>query len=153
TCTPKLINGTPVPTVSGHAPPLTGTCTVAAGAAVCVSTVCDTNDNKCGYANGDGPCTVANGPTECRAATCSASSAVCIPPGGCGADADCASTSWCNTQTFTCTPKLTNGTVIPTVGGHTPPLTGACTAGAGAAVCVSAVCDANDNLCGYANDD
>jgi hypothetical protein len=152
-CTPKLANGTVIPTVTGHTPPLAGACTAGAGAAVCIAGVCDTKDNDCGYANGDGPCTVATGGTVCRSATCSPNGGVCIPFGGCAVDADCAAGNWCNTQLFACTPKLANGTGIPTVTGHTPPLTGACTAGAGSAVCLSAVCDGNDNLCGYANGD
>jgi uncharacterized repeat protein (TIGR01451 family) len=153
TCTPKLANGTQIPTVPGHNPALGGTCTAAAGAAVCQSAVCDTNDNLCGYANGDGPCNTANGGTVCRSGMCSPNGGVCIPTGGCFVDADCTAGNWCNTSTFTCTPKLPNGQQIPTVSGHNPPLTGTCTAGAGAAVCLSAVCDTNDNLCGFANGD
>ena len=45
------------PTLAGHTPPLTGTCTAAVGTAVCTAAVCDTADNECGLANGDGPCT------------------------------------------------------------------------------------------------
>lgn len=154
TCTPKLPNGSPVPNDPPHAnPTLNGTCTTAAATLTCQSSVCDVKDNACGYANGDGPCTAANGGTVCRSGTCSANGGVCMPAGGCAVDADCPTTDWCNTQTFACTPKLPNGQPIPTVGGHAPPLTGACTTGAGAAVCVSSVCDLNDNLCGYANGD
>ena len=46
-----------------------GTCTPAAGALTCVSKVCDTKDNECGYANGDGPCT-ASEPSVAAVFTC-----------------------------------------------------------------------------------
>jgi hypothetical protein len=36
-CVPRLGNGAPVPDVPGHAPPLTGACTPAAGLSVCTS--------------------------------------------------------------------------------------------------------------------
>ena len=48
----------PVPTdLAPMAPtrPLNGICTASAGTLVCQSGVCDTKDNDCGYANGDGP--------------------------------------------------------------------------------------------------
>ena len=150
-CTPKLPNGTSIPTLSGHAPPLTGACNTAAGAAVCVSAVCDATDNACGYANGDGPCTTASAGTVCRSSACSVNGGVCIPAGGCAVDADCQSNQFCDTSVFACVPKLPNGTSIPTLGGHAPPLTGACNSAVGAAVCVAAVCDVTDNACGFTN--
>ena len=62
TCTPKLANGSRCRPIAAHTnPTLDGTCTPAAGALVCSSGVCDTKDNDCGYANGDGPCTGADG--------------------------------------------------------------------------------------------
>jgi len=39
---------------------------VVLNALVCQSGVCDTKDDKCGYANGDGPCLSSNGGTVCR---------------------------------------------------------------------------------------
>lgn len=154
TCTPPLANGTPVPTDPTHTgPTLNGTCTVAAGALVCASTVCDTNDNECGYANGDGPCTAADGPIDCRSGACS-TNLTCEPSGGCNVDADCATGKWCNETMHQCVPQLANGTAVPTDTAHTSPtLNGTCTAAAGALVCVSGVCDVKDNKCGYANGD
>ena len=153
-CTPQLANGSAIPTDAQHTSPvIAGVCDAMVGALVCQSGVCDVKDNACGYANGDGPCTTANADTVCRSHVCSAAGGVCIPPGGCAVDAECPATSWCNTQSFACTPRLPNGSTIPTVTGHAPPLTGVCTSGAGAAVCVSAVCDPTDNGCGFANGD
>ncbi|MFT3768517.1 MAG: hypothetical protein QM820_23980 [Minicystis sp.] len=152
-CAPKRPNGAPVPAVTGHTPALDGTCSTTAASITCQSGVCDASDDACGYKNGDGPCTAANAGTVCRSSTCSPNGAVCIPSGGCAVDADCASSQWCNTQTFTCTPKLPNGTSVPTVSGHTPVLDGKCTTGAGNAVCASGVCDTADDKCGYKNGD
>ncbi len=151
-CAPKLPNGQPLPTVSGHTPTLDGTCSTTEAPVVCLSAVCDT-DNACGYKNGDGPCTTATAGTVCRSSTCSPNGSVCIPSGGCAVDADCLGTEWCNTQSFTCAPKLVNGAPIPTVTGHTPGLTGICSSDVAKAVCFSAVCDTNDNDCGFANGD
>jgi MYXO-CTERM domain-containing protein len=152
TCTAKLSNGTAMPTDGAHVTPtLNGTCTAAAGALVCTSAVCDTADSKCGYADGDGPCTIANGAVVCRSGECSAGG-TCKPAGGCNVDADCAGGNWCMISTHTCTPKLSNGTAMPTDGAHvTPALNGTCTTAASALVCASAVCDTGDAKCGYAN--
>jgi uncharacterized repeat protein (TIGR01451 family) len=152
TCAAKLPNGTAVPTIAGHTPPLAGTCNAAVGSAVCQAGVCDTADNACGYKNGDGPCTAANGATVCRSGSCGATG-VCAAPSGCTIDADCAATQFCDTAAKSCTPKLANGTAVPTIAGHTPPLAGTCSAPVGSAVCLSAVCDTADNRCGYANGD
>ncbi len=154
TCTPKLANGTAIPSDAPHTnPTLNGTCTVTAGALVCTSSVCDTTDGKCGFANGDGPCTLANGPTVCRSGQCSAD-LHCVAAGGCDVDADCTGGNWCNETTHACTPKLTNGTALPTDAKHTSPtLDGTCNPTAGALVCQSGVCDSTDNRCGYANED
>jgi hypothetical protein len=155
-CTGKLANGVAVPTLTGHTPPLTGVCSAAVGTSVCLSGVCDTGDNECGYANGDGPCTAGtggNGGTVCRSGACSVSG-VCEPAGGCEVDADCTGGDWCDESTTTCTPQLANGQTIPTDPPHTnPTLNGMCTAGAGALVCTSGVCDAKNEECGYVNGD
>jgi hypothetical protein len=70
---------------------------------------------------------------------------------GCDADNQCLATQYCDTPSATCVSKLANGAPIPTVAGHSPPLTGACTAAAGTAVCTSGVCDTGDNECGFGN--
>jgi uncharacterized repeat protein (TIGR01451 family)/MYXO-CTERM domain-containing protein len=152
TCTPRLPNGTPVAMDPPHTnPTLNGTCSVTAGALVCVSGVCDVGDNKCGYANGSGPCNLMTGPTVCRSGICDSAAGICIPPGGCAIDSDCAADQWCDTPTFTCTPKVPNGQPVPTSPGHNPTLQGVCTGPAAVATCVSGVCDVSDNLCGFTN--
>jgi hypothetical protein len=153
-CTPTLANGTAMPTDVAHAnPTLNGTCTAAAGALVCTSAVCDTRDNDCGYANGDGPCTATNGVIDCRSGACS-TNGTCEPAGGCNVDADCTSGRWCNETSHTCTPKIGNGGALPTDAAHAnPTLDGTCTAAAGTLVCTSGVCDTRDNECGYVNGD
>ncbi len=109
TCAPKLPNGAPIPTVAGHAPPITGTCTSAVAAIVCASGVCDTADNKCGFASGDGTCTKTS---ECRSGDCitlGANSGKCEP---CATDATCSGAApACNTATNQCVScTSTNGT-------------------------------------------
>ncbi|HEX3853662.1 MAG TPA: hypothetical protein VHW01_22005 [Polyangiaceae bacterium] len=182
-CTAKLSNGTTVPIDAPHtAPTLNGTCTPAVGALVCSSGVCDTTDNKCGALNGDGPCTVAteakicrsgvcdpdnkcgyavddgpcnatNASTVCRSTLCSLNG-VCEPSGGCNVDADCTGGNWCDESSHTCSPKLSNGTAIPTDTPHAAPaLKGICSAAAALLVCQSGVCDGTDNKCGYALND
>jgi Cys-rich repeat protein len=100
TCTPKVANGIAVPTDPGHSnPTLDGTCTVAAGALACVSSVCDT-DNSCGFRNGDGPCTPGDGGTSavCRSGLCASpgdAGAVCV---ACVADGDCPTGQVCSTS-------------------------------------------------------
>jgi hypothetical protein len=103
-CTPKLPNGVAVPTDTAHMnPTLDGVCTAAAGTVVCKSGVCDTKDNKCGYANGDGPCTATDGTTDCRSTFCATTG----PNGGlcvaCTTSSECpAGTPVCSTTTNTC---------------------------------------------------
>ncbi len=101
TCVTKIANGSPIPTVTGHTPPLNGTCTAAAGTAVCTSAICDVIDNDCGLANGDGPCTAATGPTVCRSLACSVNGK-CEPSGGCNVDGDCSATQTCDVATHGC---------------------------------------------------
>jgi hypothetical protein len=69
----------------------------------------------------------------------------------CTSDAACPG-QFCNTGTGVCTDKLPSGTMIPTIANHSPTLNGKCATGVGAAVCVAAVCDTN-NECGLANGD
>ncbi|MFO0675712.1 MAG: hypothetical protein U0169_04215 [Polyangiaceae bacterium] len=137
TCAPKLANGTALP---NDAPLHTaGTCTTPVGLAICTSGVCDTSDNRCGYANGRGPCTTINAGTVCRSGACS-SNLTCMPAGGCNVDADCTGTQFCGSGN-TCQAKAATGVAIP--GG------GTC-AGGTSNRCLSGVCDA-DNVCGHAN--
>ncbi|HVU02668.1 MAG TPA: L-type lectin-domain containing protein [Polyangiaceae bacterium] len=116
TCTAKLPNGTAIPTVGNHAPALTGTCTAAVGAAVCATGVCDTTDDRCGIAVGDGTCTQT---TQCRSGQCVATgtnAGKCEP---CVADAQCSgATPACNVATNQCVQcTATNGSACT---GSTP---------------------------------
>ncbi len=73
---------------------------------------------------------------------------------GCTQDSQCPIGDWCNETANVCTPTLPNGSPIPSDLPHTnPSLNGTCTAGAGALVCTSGVCDPADNACGFANGD
>ena len=72
-CQGKLANGAAMPNDPTHAnPALTGSCTTAAAALVCVAGVCETSDNKCGLANGSA-CTSGTA-SACRAAVCGSDS-------------------------------------------------------------------------------
>ena len=116
----------------------------------CVSGVCDPADHLCGWAVDHGPCGAANAATVCRSGACSVDGA-CEPAGGCNVDADCAGGAWCDESTHACTPRLANGSPLPTDAPHAmPKLDGACTPGAALLVCQSGVCDAADNACGHA---
>jgi hypothetical protein len=56
---------------------------------VCQSGACDTGDNECGYANGDGPCDATNGAAVCRSGICATDGAnknLCV---ACEMDAQC----------------------------------------------------------------
>ena len=68
---------------------------MAAGALVCISGVCDTVNDECGYGTGQGPCTAANGGVVCQSGVCS-SNLLCMPAGGCNVDADCTGGDWCD---------------------------------------------------------
>jgi len=150
TCSVKLTNGSNIPNDPPHvSPPLTGACSAPAATLVCISSVCDGSDNKCGYAVNSGPCNAANATTVCRTGSCS-SNLLCQPAGGCNVDADCTGGNWCNESLHACTPKLANNTAIPIDAPHqNPALTGVCTVAASALVCQSAVCDLADDKCGY----
>jgi len=153
-CTPTLANNSALPSDAPHAnPTLDGKCTTAASTLVCQSAVCDGADDKCGYDVGHGPCTTANAGVVCRSGACGADG-TCRPAGGCNLDADCATGNWCQVSAHACKPALANGSPLPTDAGHTSPtLDGTCSAPAATLVCQSAVCDAADNQCGYANGD
>jgi hypothetical protein len=80
-------------------PTLDGTCTAAAGAVACVSGVCDTNDSRCGFANGDGPCTVGdggNGSAVCRSNVCTSSGANSGLCEACNTNRDCPTGEICS---------------------------------------------------------
>lgn len=144
-CTVDLANGTPIPMIAGHNPPLTGVCTTAAGSAVCASGVCDT-DNACGYANASGTCTIGDA-SACRSNACS-TNGTCVVAGGCNVDGDCTATpdQFCNTSSHACTAKAQNGVAIPanaTCTGATPTKAGTSNG------CVTGTCGA-DNVCGTA---
>jgi uncharacterized repeat protein (TIGR01451 family) len=165
-CKPKLANGQAMPTDTGHmtggmaGPVLNGMCNAAAARLVCMSGVCDSKNNECGYANGDGPCEVDGGAGDggadnalCQSGSCG-SSGVCEPMGGCERDSDCPSGKWCDESVMMCMPKLANGQSVPTDSSHTnPTLNGMCGTGVGALVCISGVCDPKNNECGYADGD
>ena len=154
TCMPKLADGTPLPTDPPHSnPTLNGVCTPAAAALACTAGACDTTDNECGYANGDGPCNLANAALLCRSGVCS-TAGICMAPGSCDVDADCAASNWCMESVHICTPKLSDGAPLPSDPAHlSPTLNGQCTAAAGSLVCAAGVCDTTNNECGYANGD
>jgi len=131
--TPRARRSSPTesrPTDGPHTnPTLNGTCTAAAGILVCVSAVCDTKDNECGYANGDGPCTVAS--DRCVARRRAAPTHV-RPAGGCNVDA----MTWPRTgarKHAHCTAEASerDGGSRP-IRRHQSTLNGTCTAAAGA---------------------
>jgi hypothetical protein len=83
-CAPKVANGQPLPS----APPISGMCTMGNGARVCLSGVCDA-DNQCGYANGGGSCTSLTAAAVCRSSVCATAGAnqgKCV---ACNVDGDC----------------------------------------------------------------
>jgi MYXO-CTERM domain-containing protein len=74
-CIPKTLNGEHVPMQT----PIDGNCTVANGMRVCLSAVCEMDDDLCGLKNGS-PC--AGKDTECRSSICFAGDALCGKPTG-----------------------------------------------------------------------
>ncbi len=148
TCTNKVPNGLAVPNDPQHGTPtIDGKCTGPAANVTCVSGVCDTSDDKCGYADGTGPCTSQNGATVCRSGLCG-SGGVCISQGTCTVDADCPN-GWCNISAKICANKIPNGTQVPSDPPHAnPTLDGKCSGPAATLTCVSGVCDPKDDKCG-----
>jgi MYXO-CTERM domain-containing protein len=101
------------------------------------------------------------GPTTGACGKCSTSAdctpglhggTVCEPiSGSCGApctvDSDCKTAEWCAGTPGVCVPKTPNGEHVPAQ----PPINGMCTMQNGMRVCLSAVCEMDDNLCGLHN--
>jgi hypothetical protein len=153
-CAQKVANGDAMPKDPGHVKPvLDGVCSAEAAALVCISGVCDPKDDKCGLALGDGPCTQQNAGVVCRSGACSVGG-TCLTKGTCNVDGDCAGggSAYCHVATNSCQPTAANGQPLPGDPGHVKPtLDGTCTKDAAAIVCTSGVCDAADDLCGYAD--
>lgn len=115
TCNPRLVNGLSIPVDPPHSnPTLDGTCTAAAGTLVCLSSVCDTTNNTCGYLDGDGFCTLGNADVVCDSGACSVTG-ICEPAGGCLINADCAPGNVC-TAAFMCTPGTVDISVAAVAG-------------------------------------
>jgi len=103
-CLPLIGNGTAIPSDPPHtAPTLEGECTDAAATLVCLSGVCDTHDDECGYASGTGPCTAADAGSVCRSGRCGEAGAlqgICVD---CTRDAQCSGeTPICNRTKGSC---------------------------------------------------
>ena len=75
-CIPKTLNGEHVPMQT----PIDGNCTVANGMRVCLSTVCEMDDDLCGLHNGS-PC-AAGKDDECRSNICFGGDNLCGKPTG-----------------------------------------------------------------------
>jgi hypothetical protein len=95
TCAPRLSNGVALPAWAGA-------CSAAIAARVCASAACDPADDRCGYANADGPC---HDDAECRSGACDLTDQRCgLMPGHgpcAGADA-CRNGSACDVSTGVC---------------------------------------------------
>jgi MYXO-CTERM domain-containing protein len=85
-CVPKTPNGQHVPTQS----PINGDCTVESGKRVCLSAVCEVDDDLCGLKNGS-PCMGAA--EKCRSTICFPADQLCGKPGGepCAINEECRS--------------------------------------------------------------
>ena len=87
-------------------------CTPAAGAVVCASGVCDTHDNKCGYANGDGPCTTGDagdGSPVCRSNVCATTGSNAGLCEGCTVNSECPTGEVCSATNTCVTPGADAG--------------------------------------------
>jgi hypothetical protein len=107
-CEAKEVNGKPLPST----PTTVATCSEAVGKRVCVSTVCDTKTNKCGFATGDGPCAsnaeCVDGVCDEKAHTCGATDSGIDAGPQCHDDSDCATDHFCASD-GACTPSLPTG--------------------------------------------
>lgn len=139
-CIPKTPNAQPVPPF----PPIDGECTKEKGKRVCLSAVCEVDDDLCGLKNSS-PCTDAK---ECRSSICFPADKLCgLPNGepctgdgqcrsqqckdglctGCGSDNDCKLGEVCDPNVKNCVPGCRPGSSSSTDGGAPPH--GACPAG------------------------
>ncbi|MGC4069407.1 MAG: L-type lectin-domain containing protein [Polyangiaceae bacterium] len=168
TCKPRLGAGASLPTDGIH----DGTCSAAtrvcetgltcnANALTCgrpLSGACSTREQcaidicggngLCGLANLQSSCTTSNATTICQSGNCGSSSGVCVAgPKGCGSDADCSSTEYCDGSTHQCVSRLDNGTPLPNDGLHD----GTCAISATSAVCASGQCNSATDTCAGAN--
>jgi hypothetical protein len=137
TCQAKLAAGAAIPNDGLH----NGLCSASTRAAVCSSGACNATTNTCGAADGVTCASAA----ECTNDTCS--SGHCVPSAsGCWADVDCGAGQYCNRGSLTCAAKLAAGVALPSDGLHD----GTCSAGSGAALCTSGLCNATTDTCGAA---
>jgi len=103
-CLPLLGNGTPLPSDAPHqSPTLDGNCSEAAATLVCVSGVCDSRDDECGFASGVGPCSAENAGSVCRSGRCASSGTAQGTCVNCSEDAHCSGDApICNRSTGNC---------------------------------------------------
>ena len=92
----------------------------------------------CGKCTTNADCTAGHAGTACNATI-----GACGDP--CTDDSQCKSKEWC--AQGVCVPKTPNGDHVPNV----PPIDGQCTAEKGKRVCLSAVCETDDDRCGLHN--
>jgi hypothetical protein len=165
-CTPKLIDGIPIPRDGLHdgrctqpnaqavcrsagCNAVSNTCASNNGASCtvpeqCVRNICGTNE-QCGHADGAGPCTPSDGKFVCQSGACSSTGMVCVPAisRSCASDSDCAPDAYCDGRTSSCAPDLPDGQAIPSDGLHD----GLCSTQNARAVCTSRGCNAATNQC------
>jgi hypothetical protein len=124
--------------------PLSGTC---ASSDQCAVDICG-NNGLCGLAALQGSCTLQNATTLCQSGFCGSTSGVCVAnANGCGSDADCSSTAYCNGSTYQCVMRLVNGTPIPADGLHD----GSCGISETSPVCGSGQCNPATDTCAGPN--
>jgi len=147
-CTPALALAV---CASGACNPDTQTCGGAVGTACtapadCANNACGTN-MKCGLTSGTGPCTAQSAATLCQSGACGPQSGVCVPAeaGGCGTDADCSETEYCDGAKLLCVATLAAGASLPADGEHAT-----CVKGRNAA-CSTGSCNMTANTCANAN--
>lgn len=147
-CTPDLALAV---CATGACNPETETCGNAVGVACAAPGDCANNacgsDMKCGLTAGTGPCTAQNATTLCQSGTCGPQSGVCVPAeaGGCGSDADCSDSQYCDGVKLTCVMQLVVGSTLPADGEHAT-----CVKGRNAA-CSTGSCNMTTNTCGNPN--
>lgn len=106
---------------------------------------CETSgpdQGKCGKCDADTDCV---GPTH-AGPKCNVAAGACGQ--ACTKDTDCKGTEWCSQGV--CIPKTPNSQPVPNL---PPDATGQCTPDVGGRVCLSGVCEEDDDLCGLKNGD